>query len=256
MTSIEYAIDPHQIATLTFNRPSVLNALDWDAMERFAQTIQSIGEEIPRVLILTGANGGFCAGGDLADLHPHSTEDDGRRLAALMGDALQALERFEFPTIAAIEGAAVGGGAEIAVACDLRIMADDAVLQMAQIRLGIMPGWGGGQRLLKLVGYSRAFYWLASGKRIDAQQALSCGLANETAPPGQAYHQAHSLAMKLSQFNPKALRATKTALLAGLDLTPGEALAKESSLFPPLWASPAHHAAAKTLIKRLRNDSE
>jgi enoyl-CoA hydratase/carnithine racemase len=252
MPSIEYLVDRRQIATLTFNRPSVRNALDWAAMELFAQTLQSISESPPRILILTGADGTFCAGGDLSDLHPRATEDDGRRLAALMGDALLQLEQLPVPTLAAIEGAAVGGGAEVAFACDLRIMGEDAILQMAQVRLGVMPGWGGGQRLLRLTGYSRAFYWLASGQPIQAGQALASGLANETASSGDSYQRAYELASDLVSFSPEALKAIKAALLAGLDKLPQEALAQERSLFPALWASPAHHRAAEALIERLR----
>jgi enoyl-CoA hydratase len=256
MTSIQVQIEVDQIATLTINRPSVRNALDWPTMELFAQTIEVIASDEPRVLILTGAGGAFCAGGDLSDLHPHSTEEDGQRLSTLMGEALNSLERLPFPTIAAIEGAAVGGGAEIAFACDLRIMAEDAHMQMAQIRLGVMPGWGGGLRLLRLAGYSQAYYWLVTGKRIDAQQALFGGLANELAPVTQAYAQAQALATELAQFNPDALRAIKTALLAGLDQPTDEAQALERSLFPRLWASQAHHQAAEALIKRLRHASD
>lgn len=256
MTSIQVHIEDDQIATLTFNRPSVRNALDWEAMELFAQSIASMAERNPRVLILTGAQGAFCAGGDLPDLHPHSTEEDGRRLSTLMGEALDQLEQLPFPTIAAIEGAAVGGGIEIALACDLRILADDAHLQMSQIRLGVMPGWGGGQRLLRLAGYSQAFYWLATGQRISAQQALSGGLASELVAPDQAYARAQALASELVQFNPDALRSIKTALLAGLRLPADEAQALERSLFPKLWASPFHHRAAEALIERLRNDSD
>jgi enoyl-CoA hydratase/carnithine racemase len=256
MTSIQIQIEESQIATLTFNRPSVRNALDWPTMELFAQTIASIAEDKPRVLILTGAAGAFCAGGDLPDLHPHSTEEDGHRLATLMGEALNQLERLPFPTIAAIEGAAVGGGVEIALACDLRILAEDAHLQMSQVRLGVMPGWGGGQRLLRLAGYSQAFYWLATGERIDARLALSSGLANKLVPSSQAYERAHALAVELAQFNPDALRSIKAALLAGLDHPADQAQALERSLFPRLWASPAHHRAAEALIERLRNASD
>ena len=253
MTPIDYEVDRHQIGTLTFNRPSVRNALDWAAMELFAQTIQAIEQNPPRALLLTGAGGSFCAGGDLADLHPRASEDDGRRLAELMGEALSQLERLPIPTLAAIEGAAVGGGAEIALACDMRIMAEDAILQMAQVRLGLMPGWGGGQRLLRLTGYSRAFYWLASGQPVKAHQALAFGLANEIAPSGMAYRRAHEQASDLVAFSPKALKAIKTALLAGLDEPHLEAMALERSLFPALWASPAHQRAAEALIKRLRH---
>lgn len=256
MTSIQYEVDRHQIATLTFNRPSVRNALDWAAMELFAQTIQTIADNPPDVLILTGGEGGFCAGGDLADLHPRASEADGLRLAELMGGALNQLERLPFPTLAAMEGAAVGGGAEIALACDLRVMAEDAILQMAQIRLGVMPGWGGGQRLLKAAGYSRAFYWLATGKSIPAKTALAEGLAHEITPSGEAFRRAYQLASDLAAFNPDALAAIKAALLAGLDKPPKEAMALEQSMFPALWASPAHHRAAEALIERLRHEPD
>ena len=239
------------IGLLTVNRPQVRNALNWEAMRTFARLVEEM-HTMPdlRAVILTGAGKAFIAGGDLKELHDHPTEEDGLYLSQFMTDALARLEALPFPVIAAINGPARGGGVEIALACDLRVVAAGADIGFVQITLGLTPGWGAGQRLLHLTGYSRALEILAAGKVLTAEEAAACGLANRVAPSGKALESALELAQRIAQHDPAAVRALKRLLRAGLTQPPDAAAAAEQAEFPPLWAAEAHLQAMARFIKR------
>ncbi len=178
MNEIDFQIDSHNIGILTINRPHVHNALNWTAMQAFADAIEQAHEAAEtigrglRALIITGAGPSFVSGGDINELQAYPTRDDGLRLATIMGNALQRLEALPCITIAAINGPARGGGAEIAVACDLRVMDEVADIGFIQVKMGISTAWGGGQRLLRAIGYSRALELLVTGRVISATDAL------------------------------------------------------------------------------------
>ena len=191
-----------------------------------------------RALIVTGGREAFCAGGDLYELDGFPSRADGARLSSVMAAALDRLEALPYPTLAAMEGPALGGGAEIALACDLRIMAEGASLGMMHVRLGITPAWGGGQRLLALAGYARTFEWLAAGRVLTAAEAVATGLANRAVPRGQALEEASSWARSIAANDPGAVRAVKRFLRAGVAFPAAEASAAERDEFPDLWAAP------------------
>jgi enoyl-CoA hydratase/carnithine racemase len=250
-TSILFERTSTGVGLLTINRPQLRNALNWEAMESFSAAVSSAHEEPNlRVLIVTGSNGTFCTGGDLYELDQYPTRLDGARLADTMGDALKALESLPFPTIAAIEGPALGGGAEIALACDLRIMAEGASLGCMHIRLGITPAWGGGQRLMRIVGYSRAMEWLAIGRVLSTSEAQVYGLVNRIVTEGQALEAGSLIAEEIAQRDPDAVRSVKRLLQAGIGLSPNEALAQERAFFPDLWEAPAHLEASNRFVSR------
>ena len=169
------SLKTHQpgIAILQVERPEVRNALDWAAMRAFGEGVEQ-AHAMPelRALVLSGSARAFIAGGDLKELANYPTRADGAKLSAGMSAALARLEALPCPTIAAMNGPARGGGAEISLACDLRVMAADADLGFVHISLGLTPGWGAGQRLLRLAGYSRALEWLATGRVLSAEEAL------------------------------------------------------------------------------------
>jgi len=156
-------------------------------------------------------------------------------MITLMGDALRQLELLPVPVIAAINGYALGGGSEIALACDLRVADETARLGFVQIKRGVVPGWGGGQRLLRLVGYARALDWLVRGHALKAPELLSAGLVNRVAPAGQALDAALMLAGEIVTQDADAVRALKSLLQAGLTQPYDTALLTERSFFPPLW---------------------
>ena len=225
------------VTVLTFNRPHAHNALDVATMQAFAAFIEQCATKPDlRALILTGAGrAAFCSGADLVDMSTRPSAAEALEMITIMGDALRNLERLPVPVIAAINGYALGGGSEIALACDLRVVDDSARLGFVQIKRGVVPGWGGGQRLLRLVGYARAFDWLVRGHALKAPELLSAGLVNRGAPAGQALEAALALAGEIVAQDADAVRALKSLLQAGLTQPYDTALLTERSFFPPLW---------------------
>lgn len=244
--------DEHGIATITVNRPEVRNALDWEAMAAFAAAVrQAEGTPGLRALIVTGAGQqAFSAGGDLRDLHSTPTEADGLRQHDLMAGALDTLAALPVPVIAAVEGAARGGGCEIMLACDMRVAAEDVTLGFAQVRMAVTPGWGGARRLLELVGYGHAVELLMMGGALSAREAYAIGLVNRITPPGRALYGARRIARALARGPREALRGVKDVLRAHLTLPPEAARARERETFARLWASPDHAEAALAFLEQ------
>lgn len=251
MSSIEYSMNDNGVGLIKINRPDSRNALNWDAMQTFSALIdQAHGDVDLRALVITGERKAFCAGGDLYELDNYLNFEDGERLARLMGDALKGLESLPVPTLAAIEGAAIGGGGEIAVACDLRIIAQDARIGLNHVRLAISPAWGGGQRLRRLLGYSRAVELLCLGKIITGNEAGDLGLANQVVTPGEALNTALSLAEAIADLDKDAVRTAKKILSSGMQLTWEEALDAERTALPSLWAAEAHVQASNSFVAK------
>jgi enoyl-CoA hydratase len=236
------------------NRPEVRNALNWEAMDTFADCIEMAHKmDGLQALIITGTNHSFIAGGDLKVLHQATSEADGIRLSKTLTRALTRLEALPCPVLAAINGPARGGGAEIALACDMRIVDENADLGFVQINLGIIPGWGGSQRLLRLVGYSLAFEWLVTAKIISSQEMLIHGLANQLTPTGEALPKAIQIAQMIARQSPDAIQAIKRILRANFALPPEAAASLEQAEFGPLWASEHHMKAVNTFLNRKKS---
>lgn len=246
------SLDDAGVALLTINRPERRNALDTPTMHAFAEVVARLGaDKRVRVLVVTGAGThAFCSGGDLRDLSTRLTADEGAAMVALMGDTLLALESLPYPVIAAINGYALGGGSELALACDLRVIDQAAELGFVHLRRGLIPGWGGGQRLLRHVGYSKALELLVRAQPLYADDLRALGLVSEVAPPGEALPHALALAHSAAKHDPAALCAAKALLQAGLRQPYAEALATERALFPSLWVGEAHLAATRAFIEK------
>jgi enoyl-CoA hydratase len=246
------------VAVLTFNRPQALNALNRAMMQRFAETMQQLStDDTLRVLLVTGAGErAFCSGGDLHELAEHPTEDDARDFITLMGDALLQMERLPVPVIAAMNGYALGGGSEIALACDIRIVDEQIKMGMVQINMALTPGWGAGQRLLRLVGYSRAMELLLRGDVLRADDVKAFGLANDVVDAGQALPAALVFAREIAKRPPRVVRGIKSLLQAGWHQPYDEALHTERELFPPLWADDPHLNAVAKFLARQRERNE
>jgi enoyl-CoA hydratase/carnithine racemase len=157
--------------------------------------------------------------------------------------------------IAAINGFALGGGSELAVACDLRIVDERAHLGFVQVRRGLITGWGGGQRLLRLVGYARALELLVRAEPLDAHDLVRLGLATRIMPPGEALAGALDLAQSIAALDGAAVAAAKQMLQAGLLLPYEAALKAERALFPPLWVGEAHMQAMRSFIEKQQSRS-
>lgn len=240
------------IVIITFNRPHALNALNIEAMHAFQSTVTQVADdESVRVVIITGAGDrAFCSGGDLIELSERETEADARDFITTMGDALLTLERLPVPTIAAINGYALGGGSEIALACDMRIADDKVKMGLVQIKMGLTPGWGAGQRLLRLVGYPKTIEMLLSGEVLRADDLRKLGLVNQIVASGEALTSALEFAATIVSQSPEVVRGIKSLLQAGLHQPYDEALQTARDIFPSLWAADAHLDAVKNFLER------
>lgn len=246
------------VAVLTIDRPHARNALNFATMEAFAETVDSLHtDDSLRAVIVTGAGtDSFCSGGDLHELSTQTTEAQARAFITLMGDALHRLETLPVPVYAAINGYALGGGSELALACDIRIADEHARMGFVQVRLAVTPGWGAGQRLMRLVGYSRAMQILLRGNVMHAPELATLGLVNKVVPAGEALQHARIAAEHVAAMPPALPRSIKALLRAGLDHDYEAALQIERDLFPPLWASDAHHEAVQRFLTRNDQNSE
>jgi enoyl-CoA hydratase len=210
------------VATLTIDRPEVRNALDRQTVVEVRQALQALaaGDEAG-VLIITGAGeAAFVSGADINDIRARG-RDEG--LAAINSSLFAEIERFPRPTIAAINGVALGGGCELALACDIRIAADTAKFGQPELGLGIIPGAGATQRLPRIIGMGRAKYLILTGEIVDARQALEMGLVSAVTPSGQLQIRARELAKKILRQGPLAAKLAKIALNASarVDLDSG-----------------------------------
>lgn len=249
MASIELATK-NDIGILTVNRPEVHNALDWSTMEAFSATVEELHEESSlRALIVTGAGTSFVSGGDLKALVDFPKRRDGLRLATIMGKTLERLRALPMPVIAAINGPARGGGAEIAVACDQRIIDKEADIGFVHARLGITTAWGGARFLLQLVGYPKALELLGTGRVLSALDAMEIGLVDHIVPQGQALDSAMELASEMGQHPVEAVRAAKRLLRFAVAY-PEVAKHAERRLFARLWEGEFRQKAVERFLNR------
>jgi enoyl-CoA hydratase len=201
------------IATLTIDRPEVKNALDLETVNSVRESLAKLeADSSVGVLIITGSGEtAFVSGADINDIRTRGREEG---LAAINSSLFAEIERFPRPTIAAINGYALGGGCELALACDIRIASDTAKFGQPELGLGIIPGAGATQRLPRIIGMGRAKYLILTGEIIDAGQALEFGLVSAVTPPGQLPIRARELAKKILRQGPMAAKLAKIALNA------------------------------------------
>jgi enoyl-CoA hydratase len=214
------------VATVALDRPPV-NAVDLRVIEEFLRVVAELGEDrAVRAVIVTGRDRRFCAGADIAMLRDVSPEN--QRHARRWVDVQAALEGMEKPVIAAINGYALGGGAELALACDVRLMARDAAIGFPEIRLGIFPGAGGTQRLTRLVGPARALRLMMDGHRLTADEALAIGIVDEVVPADLLQHAALEMAGRLAAGPTRAIGLLKRCVYQGYGRPLEEGLAIEA----------------------------
>ena len=221
------------LVTVTVHRPEKLNALNGEVLDGLRAAFERVRDEAGiRAAILTGAGEkAFVAGADIGRLAAIESPAAGRALAQ-QGQALTLLmESLGKPVIAAINGYALGGGCELALACTLRIAAEGAKIGQPEVKLGVIAGYGGTQRLSRLVGEGRALELLLTGEPIDAAEALRIGLVNRVVPREKLMDEAKALAAKIAATGPVAVRLTLEAVRRGAALPLPEALALEADLF-------------------------
>jgi len=228
-----------RVARVVFCRPHVLNALSRATIAELDAVIDELAsDDSVGALILTGAGDkAFVAGADIGEFNLLCSASDAAAFARRGQAVLAKLEALSKPVIAAINGFALGGGCELAMACDIRLAADTARFGQPEVNLGIIPGYGGTQRLARLVGEGRAKWLCMSGEMIDAPEALRIGLVDRVVPAAELDQAARVLAAKLSTKAPLALALVKRAIHEGLEGSLASGLAHEAALFGEVFDS-------------------
>lgn len=223
---VELGSEEPGLRTLTMNRPPV-NALGRELVEDLTRAIERLAsDDEARALVLRSGGKHFCAGADLKE-RKTMTPEEARAFVPRLAGVCHSLAALPFPTIAAVRGAAAGGGCELALACDLRILADDASVGLRETALAIIPGAGGTQRLPRLIGPERAKRWIFCAELHDAATALADGVATAVVPVDRLDEEAAGLARKIAANGPLAVRLAKRAIEEGAALDMERALALE-----------------------------
>lgn len=241
------------VVTVTFNKPQTLNALDMGVMAELNQVLDRIEHDAAiRVVIFTGEGRAFVAGGDIADLNSRKALAHYNEFAEEIHKLLRRIETLDKPTIGAINGFALGGGTELLLTLDLRLLSDRAKLGLPEIKLGLFPGAGGTQRILRQVPSCRARELMYLGEMIGPQEAVEIGLANRVVPHEKLMVEAMAMANKLAAQSPAILKLLKRVLIDGADMPLSAALRHEQAVIGLVLDShDAHEGCSAFLEKRL-----
>ena len=239
------------IGTITLNRPESMNALNSTVFKELGQVLSEIEEDNDvKVVIITGSEKFFAAGADITEIDKISTPIDAH---GFLKDAQIAINRFEDlgkPVIAAISGLALGGGCELTMACDLRIAAENAMFGQPEIKIGVIPGGGGTQRLPRLVGVTKAKELLYTGDFIDAGEAHRIGLVNKVVPVASLMDEARKMALKIARQPGVTLKITKIAVNGGMNMDLKSAMAYEARCFEILFSTEDQKEGVKAFIEK------
>ncbi|ANB61718.1 enoyl-CoA hydratase [Anoxybacteroides amylolyticum] len=218
MEAVLYTIE-NGVAWITLNRPQAANALSVTLLNELQQLIRELkfAKNVRTVIVTGSGEKVFCAGADLKE-RAGMNETEVRQTVALIRDTINAFEQLPQPVICALNGSAFGGGLELALACDIRIAADHALLGLTETSLAIIPGAGGTQRLPRLIGVGKAKELIFTAKRISATEALDIGLVEHVVPREQLLLKANELAQQIAQNGPIAVVQAKLAINRGLDV--------------------------------------
>jgi enoyl-CoA hydratase len=239
------------IAVVTINRPAVLNALNAATLAELGAVMRELGADAEiRAIVLTGAGEkAFAAGADIKELS--TLAPDAAKAHARAGqDVLDTIGRLGKPVVAAVNGFALGGGCELAMACTLRLASESAKFGQPEIRLGLTPGFGGTQRLARLVGQGRALELLLGGGTIDAAEAWRIGLANRVVPAAALMDEARALARQLAASAPIAMRYAMEAVQHGLETSFAEGCFVEASLFGLAFATEDMREGTRAFLEK------
>lgn len=230
MEFITYEVEG-QIGIITINRPKALNALNSAVLNELDKTLDAVDQEAIRCLILTGAGEkSFVAGADIGEMST-LTKAEGESFGKKGNDVFRKLETFPIPVIAAVNGFALGGGCEISMSCDIRICSENAVFGQPEVGLGITPGFGGTQRLARIVGTGKAKEMIYGARNIKAEEAYRIGLVNNVYPAEELMPAAKKLASTIARNAPIAVRNCKRAINEGIQVDMDQAIVIEEKLF-------------------------
>ena len=230
MEFITYEVEG-QIGIITINRPKALNALNSAVLDELDKTLDAVDQEAIRCLILTGAGEkSFVAGADIGEMST-LTKAEGEAFGKKGNDVFRKLETFPIPVIAAVNGFALGGGCEISMSCDIRICSENAVFGQPEVGLGITPGFGGTQRLARIVGTGKTKEMIYGARNIKAEEAYRIGLVNNVYPAEELMPAAKKLASTIARNAPIAVRNCKRAINEGIQVDMDQAIVIEEKLF-------------------------
>lgn len=243
-----------QIGVLTINRPEALNALNDQVIGQLDKVLDSVDTNAVRCLIVTGAGQkAFVAGADIAQMSG-LTKAEGEAFGKLGNDVFRKLETLPIPTIAAVNGFALGGGCELSMSCDIRLASDTAVFGQPEVGLGITPGFGGTQRLARLVGMGKAKELIYTARNIKAPEALAIGLVQAVYPADELMAEAEKMASRIAGNAPIAVRACKKAINDGLQVDIDSALAVEEKLFGSCFETRDQVNAMTAFVEKRKHD--
>jgi enoyl-CoA hydratase len=237
------------VGLVTIDRPEALNALDTATLDELVAALRVLdGDEACRCIVLTGAGErAFAAGADIREMAGLRPEDIGPQSMFGRWDDVAAVRT---PVVAAVRGYALGGGCELAMACDIVVAAEDAVFGQPEVGLGIIPGVGGTQRLTRAIGQARAMELILTGRRFSGREAEAWGLVSVLAPAGEVLSRAIGIAARISAQAPLAVQAAKEAIRAAQELPLAEGVAHERELFRRLFATADQEEGMRAFLEK------
>ncbi|WP_163577011.1 enoyl-CoA hydratase-related protein [Halomonas faecis] len=244
-------VDDAGVVRLTIARPKALNALNSAVLAELEGVLTELeGRDDLRAVLITGAGEkSFVAGADIAEMR-EKTPEEARAFASQALRTIKRLETLPVPVVALVNGFCLGGGCELALACDWAVASDNAVFGQPEVLLGVIPGFGGTQRLPRRVGPAMALDLCTTGRKIDAQEALRIGLVNRVMPQAELEAYAEELAQQLGGNGPQAVRAAKQAVHDGMDQDLDSALALETALFAFCFAGEEQSEGMSAFVEK------
>lgn len=252
---VELKIDSEGIVTLTINRPKALNSLNAATLDALDKALSEVeANRDARAVIITGAGDrAFVAGADISTM-PDMSSSDAREFSARGSKLFRRLEKLRLPVIAAVNGFALGGGCELALACDFIYASEKAKFGQPEVNLGIIAGFGGTQRLPARVGPSMAMELLLTGRTIDAQEALRIGLANRVLPADELMDAVQATLKEILSRGPKAVALSKALVYKAADLELDDGLAAETDAFADVFKSAQAKEGVQAFLEKRRPD--
>jgi enoyl-CoA hydratase len=239
------------IATVTFNRPQALNALNQETVQEAISCFKELKhDDAVQVVIVTGSGPkAFVAGADITFMR-ELTPLAARNFAFLGQELMNSIEGLGKPVIAAVNGFALGGGCELAIACDIRLASDNAKFGQPEVNLGVIPGFAGTQRLPRIIGKGRASELIFTGDIIDAAEAYRIGLVNRVVPQDQLLSVCREMAVKIASRGPAAVRLSKDAITNGMEMDLARACAYEADQFALCFTSPDQKEGMNAFLEK------
>lgn len=238
------------VALVTLNRPNQLNALNSEVLNKLNEIFDSIDQESVRAVVITGSGEkAFAAGADISEMLAMN-QLQARELSLLGNRTFTMIEEFPLPVIAAVNGYALGGGCELALSCDIRIASQNALFGQPETTLGITPGFGGTQRLAKIVNIGVAKEMIYTGKPVKAERALEIGLVNRIVEQNTLLDEAMKLAQLIAENGPVSMRLAKAAVNRGIDCSLAHCVELEAALFGSCFPTEDRKAAMKAFLEK------